>query len=180
LQALNAFIALLFEDTLRGLMVPSFIVKPEMITEKQIVQVVEEILGGTDKFLVEALIQPTNKITVFFDGDSGVSISDCQKLSRLIEERLDRDYADYQLTVSSAGMDCPIKLLRQYKKRIGSELEVISLTGERISGILVRADEHSIELEHPVKKPKKEVAKPNSTIEMAQIKSAKIIITIGK
>jgi len=54
------------------------------------------------------------------------------------------------------------------------------LTGERISGILVRADEHSIELEHPVKKPKKEVAKPNSTIEMAQIKSAKIIITIGK
>jgi ribosome maturation factor RimP len=180
LQSLNAFIALLFEDTLRGLMVPSFIVKPEMITEKQVVKVVEEILGGTDKFLVEVLIQPVNKITVFFDGDNGVSVSDCQKLSRFIEERLDRDYTDYQLTVSSAGMDRPIKLLRQYKKRIGRELEVISLTGERITGTLVRADEQSIELEHPVKKPKKEVAKPNSIITLEKIKSAKIIITFGK
>ena len=151
-----------------------------MITQEQVVKVVEEMLGGTDKFLVEVLIQPANKITVFFDGDNGVSISDCQKLSRFIEERLDRDYADYQLTVSSAGMDRPIKLLRQYKKRIGKELEVISSAGERISGILVRADDDGLELEHPVKNPKKEVVKPNSIIALEKIKSAKIIITFGK
>jgi ribosome maturation factor RimP len=180
LPSLNAFIALLFEDTLRGLIVPSFIVKPEMITQEQVVKVVEEMLGGTDKFLVEVLIQPSNKITVFFDGDNSVSISDCQRLSRFIEERLDRDYTDYQLTVSSAGMDRPIKLLRQFKKRIGKELEIISSTGERISGVLVSADDKSIELEHPVKNPKKEVAKPNSVITTDKIKSAKIIITFGK
>ena len=151
-----------------------------MITQEQVARIVEEMLGGTDKFLVEVLIQPANKITVFFDGDNSISISDCQKLSRFVEERLDRDYADYQLTVSSAGMDRPIKLLRQYKKRIGRELEVIFLTGERVSGILVRADEQCIELEHPVKNPKKEVVKPNSIIELEKIKSAKIIITFGK
>jgi ribosome maturation factor RimP len=151
-----------------------------MITQEQVVKVVEEILGGTDKFLVEVLIQPVNKITVFFDGDNSVSISDCHKLSRFIEERLDRDYADYQLTVSSSGMDRPIKLLRQYKKRIGKELEVISSTGERISGVLVKADDKNIELEHPVKNPKKEVAKLNSIISLEKIKSAKIIITFGK
>ena len=151
-----------------------------MITQEQVVKVVEEMLGGTDKFLVEVIIQPANKITVFFDGDNGVSISDCQKLSRFIEERLDRDYTDYQLTVSSAGMDRPIKLLRQYKKRIGRELEVISSAGERISGILVRADDEGLELEHPVKNPKKEIAKPNSIIALEKIKSAKIIITFGK
>ena len=151
-----------------------------MITQEQVVKVVEEMLGGTDKFLVEVLIQPANKITVFFDGDNSVSISDCQKLSRFVEERLDRDYTDYQLTVSSAGMDRPIRLLRQYKKRIGKELEVIFLTGERISGILVRADEQTIELEHPVKNPKKEVVKPNTIIGLEKIKSAKIIITFGK
>ena len=151
-----------------------------MITQEQVVKVVEEILGGTDKFLVEVLIQPSNRITVFFDGDNGVSISDCQKLSRYIEERLDRDYTDYQLTVSSAGMDRPIRLLRQYRKRIGKELEVISTAGEKISGILVYADDKHIELEHPVKNPKKEVAKPNSIIALEQIKSAKIIITFGK
>jgi ribosome maturation factor RimP len=180
LQSLNAFIALLFEDTLRGLIVPSFIVKPEMINQEQIAKVIEEILAGTDKFLVEVLIQQVNKITVFFDGDNGVTISDCQKLSRILEERLDRDYSDYQLTVSSAGMDRPIKLLRQYKNRIGKELEVISITGERISGVLVNADEKSIELEHPVKNPKKELVKSNSVIAFEKIKSAKIIITIGK
>jgi ribosome maturation factor RimP len=151
-----------------------------MITQEQVVKVVEEILEGTDKFLVEAIIQTGNRVTVFFDGDNGVSIADCQKLSRMIEEKLDNDTADYDLTVSSAGMDRPIKLLRQYKKRIGKALEVNLLSGERKSGILVRADEKSIELEHPVKNPKKEDAKPNSVIELEKIKSAKIIITIGK
>jgi ribosome maturation factor RimP len=151
-----------------------------MITKEQVVRVVEEILEGTDKFLVEVLLQPSEKITVFFDGDNGVSISDCQKLSRSIEEKLDRDYADYQLTVSSSGMDRPIKLPRQFKKRIGKELEIILLTGNRISGILVSAGDKNIELEHPVRNPKKEVVKPNSVIELGKIKSAKIIINIGK
>jgi ribosome maturation factor RimP len=179
LQPLNAFIALLFEDILRGPDVPSFIVR-HMIKQEQVVKVVEEKLKGTDKFLVEVLIQPGNNITVFFDGDNYVNISDCQDLSRFIEERLDRDYADYQLTVSSAGMDRPIKLLRQYKKRIGKDLEVITHTGERITGKLIRADDSGIELEHPVKNPKKEVMKPNSVITLDGIKSAKIIITFGK
>ena len=151
-----------------------------MITQEQVAEVVEEILGGTDKFLVEVLIQQANRITVFFDGDNGVSITDCQKLSRSLEERLDRDNAEYQLTVSSAGMDRPIKLLRQYRKRIGKELEVILQTGEKISGVLVNADAKCIELEHPVKNPKKEIVKPNSIIALENIKSAKIIITIGK
>ncbi len=151
-----------------------------MITQEKVVNFVEEILEGTDKFLIEVLIQPGNKITVFFDGDNNVSISDCQKLSRFIEGKLDIDYADYQLTVSSAGMDRPIKLLRQYKKRIGKELDVITCSGDQISGILIKADENGIELEHPVKKPRKEVLKPNSIIAFERIKSAKIVITFGK
>lgn len=151
-----------------------------MITQEQIVNVVEEILEGTDKFLVEVLILSGNKITVFFDGDNNVSISDCQKLSRFIEERLDVDYVDYQLTISSAGMDRPIKLLRQYKKRIGKGLDVITYSGDQISGILIKADENGIELEHPVKNPRKQVLKPNSIIAFERIKSAKILITFGK
>jgi ribosome maturation factor RimP len=151
-----------------------------MITKEKVGKVVEEILEGTDKFLVEVLIQQSNNITVFFDGDNGVSISDCQKLSRLIGQKLDRDYSDYQLTVSSSGMDRPIKLPRQYRKRIGKELEVILLSGDRISGILVRVGDDTIELEHAVKNPKKEVVKPNTIIELNKIKSAKIIITFGK
>ena len=151
-----------------------------MIKQEQVIKLVEDRLGGTDKFLVEVIIQSGNNITVYFDGDTPVSISDCQSLSRFIEERLDRDYSDYQLTVSSAGMDRPIKLLRQYKKRIGKELEVVSLEGEKMTGILVNADEKTIELEHPVKNLKKDIKKPNSIIALSKVKSAKIIITFGK
>jgi ribosome maturation factor RimP len=151
-----------------------------MITQDQLIKIAEDLLAGTDKFLVEVFVQPANHITVFFDGDNGISISDCQKLSRLIEEKLDPDSPDYQLTVSSSGMDRPIKLLRQYKNRIGKELEIILQTGERISGILAGADEKGIELEHPVRNPKKEAAKPNTILAIEKIKSAKIIITFGK
>ena len=142
--------------------------------------IVEQKLKGTDKFLIEVLILSGNKITVFFDGDNNISISDCQKLSRFIESLLDIDYPDYQLTVSSSGMDRPIKLLRQYKSRIGRELDVITYSGDKISGILTKVDKNGIELEHPVKKPGKEILIPNSIIPFERIKSAKIVITIGK
>jgi len=103
-----------------------------------------------------------------------------ESIKRILKESLDLDYSDYQLTVSSAGMDRPIKLLRQYKKRIGKELEVVSLEGEKMTGILVNADEKAIELEHPVKNLKKDIKKPNSIIKLSKIKSAKIIVTFGK
>ena len=151
-----------------------------MITKEQVETAVEEILKGTDKFLIEATIQPGNHIVVYVDGDSNVSIADCRDLSRLLEKRLNLDYSDHRLTVSSAGMDRPLKLLRQYRKRIGREMEVITQDGTRTTGILTRADENGIELEHPVKNPKKEIQKPDSHIAMDRIRSAKIIITFGK
>ena len=151
-----------------------------MVTQEQVIKAIEEILEGTDKFLVEVLIQPGNHIVVYIDGDQSVSIADCQNLSRVLEKRLGLDFSDHQLTVSSAGMDRPIKLLRQYRKRIGKQLEVTTLDGIKTTGILVRADETEIELEHPVKNPKKEIKRPDSIIAMNKIKSAKIIITFGK
>ena len=151
-----------------------------MITQEQIVEIVNTALEGSDKFLVEVILQPVNKITVFFDSDHHVSISDCQHLSRLIESELDRDFDDYVLTVSSAGMDRPIKLLRQYQNRIGKELEIITKQGDKKKGILINVNADSIELDHPVRNPKKEIKEPNTIIKSDTIKTAKIIITIGK
>jgi ribosome maturation factor RimP len=151
-----------------------------MISQEEAVRIVEELLEGTDKYLVEVLVQPSNRITVYFDGDQNVSISDCQWLSRRIEEKLNKGFEDFELNVSSPGLDRPIRLPRQYNKRIGRELEIILLTGERITGILARADEKNIELEHPVRNRKKETPKPNSVISLENIKSAKTIISFGK
>ena len=151
-----------------------------MIDQEKVSGIINELLRDSDKFLVEVIIRSGNRIMVFFDSDNKVSVADCQKLSRSIESRLDRENEDFELIVSSSGMDRPLKLLRQYKNRIGRELEIITNEGEKITGILRRADETSIELEHTVKNPKKEIPAPPTQIAMDQIKSAKIIITIGK
>jgi ribosome maturation factor RimP len=153
---------------------------PDMVRQEEVVRIVEDLLEGTGKYLVEVLIQPANRITVYFDGDQNVSISDCQLLSRQIEEKLDKEPENFELNVSSPGLDRPIRLHRQYQKRIGRELEIVLLTGERVTGILVRADEKSVELEHPVRNPKKETLRPNSVISFDNIKSAKNIISFGK
>jgi ribosome maturation factor RimP len=151
-----------------------------MTGQKEIAGFVDEILEGTDKYLVEVVVQPVNRVTVYFDGDQGVNISDCQALSRKLEERLSAMNEDFELNVSSPGLDRPILLPRQYRKKIGRELDIVLEEGEKIRGVLVRADEDSIELEHKVKKPKKEIQPPNTVIEIKKIKTAKIIISFGK
>ena len=151
-----------------------------MIDQEKVAGIVNELFRDSDKFLVEVIVRSGNRISVFIDSDNQISITDCQVLSRSVKNRLDQENEDFELTVSSSGMDRPLKLLRQYKKRIGKEFEVLTNSGEKISGILISADETSIELEHPVKNPKKEKNSPNTRVPTDQIKSAKIIITIGK
>ena len=64
-------------------------------------------------------VSSDNKIMLYIDGDENVSISNCVDLSRHIEFSLDREEEDFALSVSSAGVDMPLKLIRQYKKYIG-------------------------------------------------------------
>ena len=141
---------------------------------------VEELLAGTDKFLVDVVIQPTNRIYIYFDCDTSITIGDCQEISRTIESNLNRDNEDYDLTVSSSGIDRPLKMLRQYRKNIGKELDVVTTDGINFTGILVRAEQDFLELEHPVKKPKKEIKRDNTRLPLSEIKTAKIIVKFGK
>lgn len=141
---------------------------------------VEELLAGTDKFLVDILIQPTNRIFIYFDSDTIITIHDCQEISRTIECNLNRDSEDYDLTVSSSGLDRPLKMLRQYRKNIGKELDVVTTDGKNITGNLVKVDENFLELEHPVKKPKKENKRDNTLLPLSEIKTAKVIVKFGK
>ena len=67
-------------------------------------------------FIVEVNVSSSNAIRVEIDGDKGVNIADCVQISRHIEGSLDREEQDFELTVSSAGMDQPFKILRQYQR----------------------------------------------------------------
>ena len=117
-----------------------------MITAKQITEIVNENLEGSELFLVDVKIRPGNNISVFIDSDTNVSIGDCAALSRFIESKLDRETEDFELEVSSAGLDEPIKLHRQYLKHIGSDLKITTLDGNIFTAALLGTDKHKITL----------------------------------
>ena len=74
-----------------------------MINKEQVSTLCEEALANSDHFLVEVKVKPNNVIEVYVDSDSAVNIDHCAELSRYINEKLDRDVEDYELSVLSWG-----------------------------------------------------------------------------
>jgi ribosome maturation factor RimP len=104
-----------------------------MIERNKIEQLIDENLQDKDLFLVDFTLSTSNHIEVFIDSDNGqVSIADCVTLSRHIESNLDREEEDFELNVSSAGLDIPLKKTRQYKKHVGKRLNLQMNDGSQI------------------------------------------------
>ena len=107
---------------------------------------VKEILGEGELFLVEVKVSKNNNIQVFIDGDNGVKIQDCIDLSRQLEECLDRESEDFELSVLSFGLEEPLKMQRQYVKNIGRSLQVENEEGS-FTGTLMSANEECFTIE---------------------------------
>lgn len=155
-----------------------------MITKETILKLVQEHLQDSPHFLVEMTVSSDNKIMLFIDGDQGVAIEDCVALSRHVEFNLDREAEDFALNVSSAGIDMPLKLVRQYKKYIDKNLEITLKTGEKFTGRLLSADENQIEVVPLIKNPNAKKGAPKKLVEgelktllLDQIEESKIEIT---
>ena len=134
-----------------------------MIEKKVVSQLVEEKLASSSNYLVDVVIKPGNLIVVEIDNDEAVSIDDCAELSRSLEEHLDRDVEDYELEVGSAGITSPFKVLRQYVKNIGNEVEMLLKNGSKLTGVLKSADENGVVVSVE-KKVKPEGAKRKVTV----------------
>lgn len=120
-----------------------------------------------------------NHISLYIDGDEGVTIKDCVGLSRAIEGKLDRSREDYALDVSSHGATTPLVMPRQYKKHIGRDFEIKLIDGTKCEGTLVALNEEEITIEYstrenkPLGKGKITVVK-QQTIKFSEIKESKI------
>lgn len=148
-----------------------------MIDKVEILRLVREELDGTDKFLVDLYISKNNCINVSIDGDNGITIDDCIALSRYIESHLNRDEEDFELNVASAGLDSPLKLIRQYKKNVGRGLKVEIADGSIRQGELLEATDEKIVLRLDLtKKQKKEGISETFECLYRDIKTAKIVI----
>lgn len=135
-----------------------------MIEKEKVIQLVESELASSDNYLVDVEVKPGNLIVIEIDNDEGISIDDCVTLSRFLESQLDRDVEDYELEVGSAGLTSPFKVLRQYAKNRGNEVEVQLKSGVKITGLLKSADEQGIAITIE-KKVKPEGAKRKITVQ---------------
>jgi ribosome maturation factor RimP len=126
-----------------------------MLEEETIKKLIEDNLQGTSNFLVNLTLKPHNKIVVLIDNDNGVQVDDCAKLSRDIEAGLDREKEDFEIQVSSPGADYPFKLLRQFKKNLNKEVEVLTEENEKITGLLISANEDEVEIQERQNKKNK-------------------------
>lgn len=113
-------------------------------------EVIEKIVLNaiTDEFfLVDIHLSKHNEIEVVIDGDHGVNIQQCVDLSRSIEQTLNRDEEDFELSVSSAGLGKPFSVFRQYRKNIGKEVEVTVNENKPMKGTIKSVDVNGFELE---------------------------------
>jgi len=138
-------------------------------------------LARSDCFFVDASVNPGNQIVVEIDHDTAVGIDDCVALSRFIEERLDRNVEDYDLEVGSSGIGTPFKIVRQYQKNRGKEVEVLLKNGVKLKGILQSADEKGCTITvakqvKPEGSKRKETVMEDQTYPYDEIKYTKNII----
>ena len=87
--------------------------------KEEITNLVNEAIAENDAlFLIELTISPDNSIKVIVDGDEGVVLSECIRISRHVEHNLDRDSTDFSLEVTSPDVTDPIVNKRQYNKNL--------------------------------------------------------------
>jgi ribosome maturation factor RimP len=92
------------------------------MNSENIKQTLEAHLAETDMFVVDIQVSNDNLIQISLDGDSRVSIDDCIEVARYLEKQYDRDEEDYELRVSTFGIDNPVQHIRQLNKVVGSEI----------------------------------------------------------
>jgi ribosome maturation factor RimP len=163
----------------RGQKVPCFIIK--MIDKTKIKYFLDEILEGMDLFLVDLVVKPSNKILIEIDSVRGVTIDKCALVSTSLESKLDRNFEDFELEVSSPGLGMPFKVLQQYRKNIGNQVSVLMKDGTKYTGKLVDADHAGIraEIQEKVRvegRKKPEVVTVTKELLYNEIKFTKAII----
>ena len=132
---------------------------------------------------MDVTISPKNSIIVKMDNlNGGVSVKDCVSVSRNIEHNLDREQEDFELQVSSPGLDQPFVVMQQYLKNIGKQVSVTTQTNETLTGELVEATKKEISLrERKVEKnkttKKKEQIENIHHLLMDEIRETKLIIS---
>lgn len=104
-------------------------------------------------------------LRIFIDKEGGVSINDCEAVSRPLSDKLDETdpiEGSYVLEVSSAGLDRALKKPEHFAAFLGREVDVRfyrSVDGKKeTTGVLAGYEEGAVLLEGGLRFEKKDVA----------------------
>ena len=115
------------------------------MNKELIARAIEAAVAERGCFLVDVTVSKDNDIEIVIEKEQGdVDWEDCSAIDRVVHEAFDQDVEDYALTVSSAGLDRPFKVQKQFDKAIGSKVEVWIKGGKKLKGILEAAKPESI------------------------------------
>lgn len=149
-----------------------------MIDREKIEKSVREYIGGTSLFLVAVKVSSSNRITVLADTNNGITIDECAELHRHIEKGLDRDIEDFELVVSSPGLDMPFGVIEQYYKNEGNQVVVVDNEGQKYSGKLKNVTSGGFDLETELRVKGKSMEIKDIPFNFDQVKTTKIVVTI--
>lgn len=159
-----------------------------MKIEDTIAKLAESVLPDDSYFIVEVSVKGDDpqKLRVYIDGDEGVNIDACAKISRQLAELIEEEdlfQNAYNLEVSSPGIDHPLQTLRQYQKNVGRRVKVqLAADGKEIQGKLLGAEEKSLKIaaEHKEKsagKGKKKITTEEMEIPFTDILKTKVLVS---
>jgi ribosome maturation factor RimP len=125
------------------------------MNKERVKQLLTEALDENEElFLIELSFLAENKIYIEVDGNMGVNLKECIRISRHINNNLDREEEDFGLEVTSPDVANPLKVLRQYQKNIGRVLTVKTKENAKLEGALVDVKDDEISLEWKAREPK--------------------------
>ena len=144
---------------------------------EEIIQAVETAVADRGCFLVDVTVNAMNDVEVVLEKEDGtVDWDDCAAIDAVVHAAFDQDVEDYSLTVSSAGLDRPFKVFRQFLKAVGSKVDVKFKGGRRLVATLVAATEEAVTLQYTALetvegKKKKEKVDHEETCPLSEINS---------
>lgn len=153
------------------------------MNKEQIIQAVTPAVEQRGCFLVEVSVSAENDIEIVIEKEEGVvDWEDCAAIDQVMHATFNQDEEDYALTVSSAGLDRPFKVLKQYLKAKGTQVDVKFKGGKRLIATLEDATEDSVTLNYTALeavegKKKKEKMEHTDTFSLTEINSVKPYIT---
>lgn len=145
----------------------------------EIIDAIESEIVARGLYIIEVTVSKDNDVEITIESEEGkVELEDCVSISRFFETKFDRETEDYSLTVTSAGLDQPFKVLKQFVKAVGKKVEVQLKGGKKMVAVLEAADEESITLKYSQKeavegKKKKEIVEHMDRFTMDQVNSVR-------